>query len=116
MPRRRPSAVGEETPTLGFGQAAPDAVRFVHAQRELEALGLHETLRADRLGLRLARLSRVAPLRHRRWEEQRGLRTSARGLQMPGFVNDAERHALLHPLRHPDDAERIPGSEPETNG
>src|SRR5207249_3326519 len=77
------SGVGKEAATLGFGQAAPDAVRLVHAQRELEALLSHDALRADRLRLRLARFSHVPPFGDRRRKEQRRLGASARGPEMP---------------------------------
>src|SRR5258708_34831493 len=88
------SGVGQEAATLGFGQPTPDAVGFVHPQRELEAFRLHDALGTDALGFRLARFPFLAPLCHRRRKEQSRFRTSARGLQMPGFMNDAERHAL----------------------
>ena len=42
--------VGEEA-AFGLGQTAPDAVRFVHTHRELEAFRLHEALRANAFGL-----------------------------------------------------------------
>src|SRR6266566_4013530 len=88
----------------------------VYAQRELEALLSHDALRADRLRLRLARFSHVPPFGDRRRKEQRRLGASARGPEMPGFMNDAERQALLHPRGTLNDAERIPGGGTRQTG
>ena len=57
------SVVGEQAATFGLGEAAPDAVRLAHAQRELETVLAHVALRADVLRVRLARLALFAPLR-----------------------------------------------------
>ena len=55
---------------FGLGQAAPDAVRLTHAERELEAFVEHGTVEQMRFARRLARLALLASLRKRRWEEQ----------------------------------------------
>ena len=100
--REQPSStvvVGRQAATFGFGEAAPDAVRLAHAQREVEALLLHDALRADLFALASRDFALVAPFGDRRREEQRRLRAAARRLQMPRFVNDAERHAMTPPPR-----------------
>jgi len=62
--------VGEQGAALDFGEPAPDPVRLAHPNREVQAVAPHVTLRADRLGVSLTRLTVVAPLRRRRRKEQ----------------------------------------------
>src|SRR5215218_9354961 len=73
----------DQQAALGFGEAAPDAVRLTDAERVVEALGLHRALATDRLGLGFAQVALVLALRRRRREEQRRLRAPARGAQLP---------------------------------
>src|SRR5688572_2758449 len=64
---------GEDLLPLGLVQPAPDAVGLTDPDRVVEALLLHRTLAADRLGPRLAFVLLVFPLERRRWEEHRRL-------------------------------------------
>src|SRR5258708_24184947 len=66
--RERPipirSGVGQQAATLGFGHPTPDAVGFVHPQRELEAFRLHDALATDAFGFRLPRFPFLTPICH----------------------------------------------------
>src|SRR5205085_9025230 len=89
----------DEKPALGFGEAAPDAVRLADAERVLEALGLDRALAADRLGLGFALVALVLALRRRRREEERRLGTAAGRAQLPGPFCHLDRHRPPSPGR-----------------
>ena len=70
----------KEPATFGLGQATPNAVRFAHAQREVEALALDRAVEADAFRTRFTRLPFFASLRERRRKEELRLWPAARSL------------------------------------
>src|SRR4051794_30568887 len=89
------SVVGEELATLGLGEAAPNAVGFTDAQRELETIVADLAFRANAFGARFPLIAVLAPFTRRGREEQNRFRAAACSFQMPRFMYQAERHALL---------------------
>ena len=77
----------EQAAPLVLVQATPDPVRVADAERVVEARGPDPAAAADRLGPGFAGVARALGLGHRRREEQRRLRSSARGVALPGLLD-----------------------------